>query len=198
MQKLGYIVTKNKVNNLPSYIEVVQTISSVGDLSKPIMYIGLENARKHIDGFNILKKQYINDVFWTFGKREKRSDYENDIEWFYEFCIKKVINDIKYYYINVLIISLSKVKKLINIVNSSESKYIYISNRMIYIYYSNYIMGMSMDILEYCGVNKTKLLRKLHKNKSNIITYGDSFLDSKLKSFIANKKYAAAYFMTMM
>ena len=170
MQKLGYIVTKNKVNNLPSYIEVVQTISSVGDLSKPIMYIGLENARKHIDGFNILKKQYINDVFWTFGKREKRSDYENDIEWFYEFCIKKVINDIKYYYINVLIISLSKVKKLINIVNSSESKYIYISNRMIYIYYSNYIMGMSMDILEYCGVNKTKLLRKLHKNKSNIIT----------------------------
>ena len=80
MGTIGYIVTKNKIENVLSCIKVVSSYRSIEDKSKPILIIGLEEAKKHASSFSILEKQIGENMFWTFGKREKRTDYEKDIE----------------------------------------------------------------------------------------------------------------------
>ena len=95
MEIIGYIVTKNKVNNILPCIKIVSSFSGIEDKTKPILIIGLEEAKKHASSFSILQKQISDNIFWTFGKREKRTDYEKDIESFQEYVLKSVLNTLK-------------------------------------------------------------------------------------------------------
>ena len=138
------------------------------------------------------------DVFWTFGKTERRVDYERDLDKFYDYVLNKSIENIKYYYINILTIKYNKIKKLLNIINSKEKKYIYTSNDMIYIYYNNNILGISLKILKYININIKKIYKILYSNKNNIIYNNDSFLTLKMRKVINNKKYVIPYFISIL
>ena len=76
MEILGYIVSKSKVSDILPYIKVVNSFNLIEDKTKPILIIGLEEAKKRASSFSILEKRLSDNVFWTFGKREKRVDYE--------------------------------------------------------------------------------------------------------------------------
>ena len=198
MKKLGYIVSKRKINNAEDYVGVVDDVSKVEDPTKPIIIIGLEEAKKVSPNFSILNKMLDIDVFWTFGKTERRVDYERDLDKFYDYVLNKSIENIKYYYINILTIKYNKIKKLLNIINSKEKKYIYTSNDMIYIYYNNNILGISLKILKYININIKKIYKILYSNKNNIIYNNDSFLTSKMRKVINNKKYVIPYFISIL
>ena len=101
MKKLGYIVTDRKINNVKDFVEVVNDIS-LTDSTKPVLLVGLENAKKNIENFSILNKKVNDNLFWTFKKTEKRVDFENDINYFYNYIIYNITRNIKYYYINIL------------------------------------------------------------------------------------------------
>ena len=111
--------------------------------------------------------------------------------------LESAIKDIKYYYVNLLTIKLNSVKKLINILNNGDKKYIYISNNIFYVYYNNYILGVSLDITSWLNISKKKILSKLHSNPNNIISYSDAFLSYDIKRIINNKKYVTPYFMSI-
>ena len=66
---LGYIVTKNKLENVLSCIKIVSSYRSIEDKSKPILIIGLEEAKKHASSFSILEKQISENIFWTFEQK---------------------------------------------------------------------------------------------------------------------------------
>lgn len=198
MKKLGYIVSKRKINNAVDFVGVVDDISKVEDPTKPIIIIGLEEAKKVSPNFSILNKMLDIDVFWTFGKTERRVDYERDLDKFYDYVLNKSIENIKYYYINILTIKYNKIKKLLNIINSKEKKYIYTSNDMIYIYYNNNILGISLKILKYININIKKIYKILYSNKNNIIYNNDSFLTLKMRKVINNKKYVIPYFISIL
>lgn len=197
MKKIGYIVSKRKINEQMDFVEVVNDISKIDDPTKPFLVIGYKEAKSLFDDFDILKKQIDDKTFWTFSKTEKRTDHERDIIKFYEYIINNIYNNIKYYYINILKIKYNKFKKLYNILlYSNDKNYIYFSKNMIYIYYNKVnILGISLDILNYLGISREKVLNKLKMNKNNIIYTNDSFLNYKIKSLIINMKYLIPYFM---
>ena len=195
MQILGYIVSKIKIKESVGFVEVVKSFDEIIDPTKPILIVGLNEAKKYTDTFSILNKQLDINVFWTFSKYEKRVDYEKDIIGFYDYILKYNIDNVKYYYLNIITTKLNNVKKLINFVKKNDYKYIYISNDMVYVDMDNNIIGISLNVCEYCGVKKEKILKLLHNNKTNIISYNDYFLDNKIKKIINNKKYVIPYFM---
>lgn len=199
MKKLGYILTKNKVNNIVDFVSVIKDISEIDDTTKPLLIVGLHNAKIYSKNFSILNKKIDNNIFWTFGKTERRVDYEKDLESFYTFVINKNINNLKYYYVNILSIKYNKAKNLLNLVNSKEKKYIYISNNMIYIFNNKtYILGISLKILNYININIKKIYKLLYSNKSNVIYNNDSFLTLKMKKLIENKRYVIPYFISIL
>ncbi len=197
MRIIGYIVTKNKLENVLSCIKVVSSYRSIEDKSKPILIIGLEEAKKHASSFSILEKRLGENLFWTFGKREKRTDYEKDIEKFQEFVLKCALNEIKYFYLNVLTIKYEKIKKLLRIIRNNDLKTFYVDKKMIYMFYNDYILGLSVDIIEYLGLRKRKVLDMLHKNENNKVFYNDFQFNYKIKKIIETKKYITPYFLSL-
>ena len=197
MRTIGYIVTKNKLENVLSCIKIVPSYRSIEDKSKPILIIGLEEAKKHASSFSILEKRLGENLFWTFGKREKRTDYEKDVEKFQEFVLKCALNEIKYFYLNVLTIKYEKIKKLLRIIRNNDLKTFYVDKKMIYTFYNDYILGLSVDIIEYLGVRKRKVLDMLHKNENNKVFYNDFQFNYKIKKIIETKKYITPYFLSL-
>ena len=197
MKTLGYIISKRKIKEKVNFVEVVDNIEKIDDPTKPFIIIGMNEAKKLVDDFNALEKQLDEDVFWTFSKTERRVDYERDLENFYDYILYKNINNIKYYYINILNIKYNKIKKLIIIINSKDKKYIYISKNMIYIYYNNNILGLSIKIIKYINLKIDKIIKKIRNNSNNIIYTNDYFLDERIKNMITNKKYVIPYFMSI-
>ena len=195
MSCLGYIVSDSKIKNLKGFVEQVSDVS-LADLTKPTLFVGVENARKNIEGFSILKKKYGDNIFWTYKKTEKRVDFEDDINYFYNNIIYNISCNINYYYINILKLKYNKIKKLYNILFSSNKKYIYISNNMIYILYKeNIILGISLNLLEYIKIKKDKILDKLYSNKNNVICTDVSQCIKSIKNEIGNNRYVVPYFM---
>ena len=67
---------------------------------------------------------------------------------------------------------------------------------MVYIsYMSNGILGISLTILEYCGIQKAKVMKKLAACRYNHIIEANTKYLYKLEKVLANKKYAVPYFM---
>lgn len=194
---LGYIVTKNKLENVLSCIKIVSSYRSIEDKSKPILIIGLEEAKKHASSFSILEKQLDKNLFWTFGKREKRTDYEKDIEKFQEYVLKCALQDIKYYYLNILTVKYDKIKKLLGIINNSDIKTFYVDKKMIYMFYQDYVLGLSVDILEYLNIKRKKVLDLIRTNENNKIFYNDFQFTYKIKKIIETKKYITPYFLSL-
>ena len=192
---LGYIVTEKKLKNIDGFVEQVDDIS-LADSTKPILIVGWKKAKEHPKYSTILEKQLDEHVYWTFSKSESRSDFEDDLKNFYNIIYNNILNNIKYYYVNIFKLNYNKIKKLINIVNSSNRKTIYISNGFIYIpYETNNILGISLKILEYCGINKDKIIDKIKLNPNNKIVEDDNYKAFKLSKELKNKKYALPYFL---
>lgn len=196
MSKLGYIISDRKISDLRDFVGNVKDISQA-DLTKPILYIGYKNAKK-VKGYkNILEKKIDDKTFWTFKKTESRSDYESDLENFYKYIIINILYNINYYYINIIYIKYNKLKRLYNILfNNTKINYIYISKNMIYFQYENNTYGISLSLLEYCGIKKEKIISRIRMNKNNIIVYDNNEKVHKiLKEIGYENKYAVPYLM---
>ena len=197
MKKLGTIISKRAIKDVVGFVEVVKDIESVSDPTKPILIIGMEEAKKQGKDFSILNRKLDQNTFWTFGKTERRTDHERDIQKFYEYVLNKSIFNIKYYYINIFKLRYNKIKNLINLLLNDNKKFIYINNNIIYIYYNNYILGLSLTMTEYMGINREKIIRKIRSNKNNVVYFHSSFLDGKMKEIGNKKNYILPYFMSL-
>ncbi len=197
MNKLGYIVTDRKISNVKEFVGVVDDIS-LADPTKPVLIVGIDLAKKYIDNFSILDKKVNDNLFWTFKKTENRVDFENDLNYFYDYIIYNIYKNIKYYYINILKLGYNKIKKLYNILFSTNKKYIYISNNVIYLLHNENILGISITILEYLKIDMKKFFRKLYSNENNVICTNASDCVKSIKSEIGNNKYAIPYFMSIL
>ena len=195
MKTLGYIVTDRKLKNIDGFVEQVSDIQ-MADSTKPILIVGWKKAKKNENYTSILEKQLGNNLFWTFSKSESRADFEEDLEKFYNIIYNNILNNINYYYINIFKLKYNIIKKIYNIINSKENKNIYISNGMVYIPHKGNIFGMSLNILEYCGIGIEKIIHRISSNPSNKIIEDNDKIVFKLAKRLGNKKYAVPYFIS--
>jgi len=114
---IGNIVSQvdikvNKLFNLTSDINNI-----IPEL--PTLIIGWEFT-KSIYGENkpsILDKEITESLWWTFTRKERRVDYEEDYKLFIEKCIEYVSNKILYEFLNILTGRKSLIKELIKKLN---------------------------------------------------------------------------------
>ena len=191
MKILGYIVTDRKLKDIDGFVEQVNDIS-LADSTKPILVVGWKNA-KNCDGYtSILEKQLGENIYWTFSKSESRSDFEADLQTFYSI----ILNNINYHYIDIFKLKYNKLKKLYSILFSREDKNIYISNGVVYILHEGSVLGLSLTVLEYCGIKTEKVLQRIKSNPNNNVFEDDNKFLFKLTKRLGNKKYAVPYFIS--
>jgi hypothetical protein len=195
MKPLGYIVTDRKMNDIEGFVEQVKDYTDA-DSTKPILIVGWDNAKLHRGYKSILEKELAPGVFWTFKKSESRSDFEQDLKNFYQYVYNVILDNIDYYYINILSLRYNKLKKLYSIFNSKERKNIYISDNLLYTLYDGKVLGVSLDVLEYCGIKRDKVLSLLSSNPANKIYDNSHKWMIRLCKYLGNKKYAVPYFIS--
>lgn len=196
MQKLGYIVTKGSVREIPNYIGVVSSVDEVEDKTKPILIVGYKNAKNDIKDFSILRKSVNDRLFWTFGKTENHEDYLTDIRNFCQYCVKYAISSVEYTYINVLTISRNTIKKMLQKLYSEDSLCIYIGEGMVYCCKGNKVAGVSLSILSYCGIDYNRVAKIVTRNKKNKVFFSAKGISYELMNTMKNNKYALAYFLS--
>ena len=195
MKTLGYIVTDRKLKDIDGFVEQVNDIS-LADSTKPILVVGWKNA-KNCDGYtSILEKQLGENIYWTFSKSESRSDFEADLQTFYSIIYNNILNNINYNYIDIFKLKYNKLKKLYSILSSREDKNIYISNGVVYILHEGSVLGLSLTVLEYCGIKTEKVLQRIKSNPNNNVFEDDNKFVFKLTKRLGNKKYAVPYFIS--
>lgn len=171
MQKsIANIITNANKVDFDYKFNKCKTLEEI-DTSLPTLIIGLENAKKYIKDFNILKKEYIEqNLWWTFKKTEKRAIYDIDIVNFNNMVIDFLVKDVKYSLIDIVNLDKTKKYKVIKYLLSNEDKLLYnYFNKFLFIYSSEHkiVWGISLTTLRYCGIDTNKLLGKIYKNKNN-------------------------------
>ena len=108
---------------------------------------------------NILNWSIEKNIYWTYGKREKRNKYEENIDKFKRLAITNFIKTVIYKYYNLLTISNSDKNYLLNLLNRDNGSFIYLNNDMVYILDNeNVVIGFSLRDMDYIGKERKKIL----------------------------------------
>lgn len=191
MNYIGNIITKSKIDNSLFYVtdDFEHRIKNL-----PTLIIGWERTKKLFPKLDILNWQIENDVFWTFGKRERNYQYENDIERFKDYSLKKITENIEYKFFNVLIESKENKKYFFNLLKKNE-KNLFLYNGMLYIYLKDYkkIYGVLLKDIDYEGGSSISFLKKINiKKTTNWINQKD-ILNNDLFFMFKNTLYMIPY-----
>lgn len=188
MKKLGNIVSDAKMvidNKLFNHYTSIKDV----DNDLPTLIIGLKKAQENIKSFSILQKQY-NNIWWTFAKRERRKEYNDDLQNFKIYVVKRFLKNIRYEYVEFTCYSLQKTKKFIQYIYGKDKKICFLTrdSKFMFIYSPKYqcVWGLSLTLCDYIGIDKHKVINKVRSNKNNQFIYGINSLDSEIKAFIKN------------
>ena len=99
MRKIGNIITDSKCED-NGLFNVVRTIDNALP-GIPTLIVGWQKAKSIYPKLDILDWHIKDDVYWTFGKRERNWYYEDNIRRFKENCLDFMGGEIKYAFFNI-------------------------------------------------------------------------------------------------
>ena len=182
----GNILTTEDINI--EYFNKVEDLSSIkNDL--PTLIIGWEETKRIIgeDKVSILHKSINDSLYWTFNQKERKVDFEIDIINFKNICLTQIENKIKYVYVDVLHNSKRKIKKILRKILDLKTTLTYINNKnMLYIFGDNLVFGIDLNICEFIGIKKNKILNKV--NGISDVTLHQNEIFNICKDLIGNNR----------
>lgn len=193
MRKIGNIITNSKFEDN----ELFNVVQRVDDalLGIPTLIVGWENAKSLYSGLDILDCHIKDNVYWTFGKRERNWCYEDNVIKFRKLCLDYIIQDIKYVFFNLLTATKEEKQRLIALIEDPRyKKYVYFRNNMAYIYIEGkkMIYGISLRDIEYADKKCEKFTGMLRGiNTVTIVKPDKESFD--LRELIQTKPYIVSY-----
>ena len=201
----GYIVSETKYNGLPNDIIKVVENESECTLDVPKLIIGLSKAKEYAQSkgfeFDILEHMFPDGNMWTFKKTEKREIYEENIIEFKNYIIKSISRNINYYYINIYNLKYKDIKRLYNILFNNKFNrninYIFIDKEMMYYCLeNNNVIGISLGLIKYMGIDREKIISKIKSGKNNSIVFSSNKKLWQLKDWFNGMEYIIPSLLT--
>lgn len=201
----GYIVSETKYNGLSNDIIQVVKNESECTLDVPKLIIGLSKAKEYAQSkgfeFDILDHMFPDGNMWTFKKTEKREIYEENIIEFKNYIIKSISKNINYYYINIYNLKYKDIKRLYNILFNNKFNrninYIFIDKEMMYYCLeNNNVIGISLGLMKYMGIDREKVISKIKSGKNNSIVFSSNKKLWQLKDWFNGMEYIIPLLLT--
>lgn len=189
MKFIANILTNKKFDNCEFYNIVSKKEDLIDNI--PTLVIGWEFTKALYPNANITTWEIDDKTYWTFGNRERRQRYEENLKKFMDLALNKLVKSINYKYINV-----SKESKygeetaLEFLLNNFIDINIYINNDMVYVSGKKGVVvyGFSLRDYEYLGYDKKNIFKKIYESNVNIIKASD--IESwELKTGLSNRNY---------
>lgn len=183
---LGNILTEDKLKES----KLFNYISSLADIDEriPTLIIGWDFSKRLFSDrkLNILDKNIDKNISWTFTKRERRIDFEKDLNIFTKNTLKIAEKQVKYEYVNILTLTYNNTKKLLENLTYGEVSYIYIhKNSFVYSYTNGGVIGIDLNMIDYINIDRKKIYKVLFSNGNKVI-FSDEFLTRDIRENIEN------------
>ena len=187
---IGNIVTKSKIEvenfNICKDLECI-------DETLPTIIVGWKFTKELLgNDISILHKTINKKLFWTFDSKERKSEFEIDLENFKDNCFNIYGENIPYVYLDLLYNSKKINYRVIKKILSLKNPVTYFSeNNMVYIYGDNILFGIDLNVIEYFDNKKEKIIEKI--KKINSTTLVDHTIFNKCKDLIYKLKNKNRY-----
>lgn len=178
----GRIITRSKRIEANELIDVTSDITSI-DPSIPTLVVGKQLAVEMFgaDKVKVLNKNIDKNISWTFLKTERRSDFEKDISNFKNDVIRRITKSVKYYYVDVITSSAYKMMRFVRMLADGRSKTVFIRNNNMYIYVDKWVFGVSLDDIEYIGIDRNKVFSFIKRLRNVRFVYDNKNWSIELK-----------------
>ena len=191
MKFLGNVITDGKFDNTVLYNVIKTNKGIIKDI--PTLIIGYNKTKTLCNKFSMLDWKIEDNVYWTYGRRERGEKYFEDIERFKNLCFKNMLDTVDYKLFNVLIETKESKKDFFNFLKNESPKTIFINDDMVYVYYDNkHVTGFSLRDIDYIGGNRKKVLSKVLSSTNNVINNKEIF-DKEFIQRLKNKPYIVPY-----
>lgn len=193
MNYLANIYTKSKLDIEP-FFNVVDDENKLID-GIPTLIIGWDSVKSLYGDINILDKKVKDNIYWTFGKRERRNVMEVDVQKFKKKAMSIVSNNVKYKFFNILTAKNDKKKSFYALLKDTRRKTIFSFNNMLYIYIdgTDTVVSISLRDVDYIGGDVKKIFSTLYNNKFVKVANDNDLKDTNAKLFFKDNIYLIPY-----
>lgn len=187
---IGNIVTDSKIEY--ENFKIYRNLEDIND-DLPTLIIGWGKVKELFgDTISILHKKISNKVFWTFNPKEKKSEYEIDLEDFISYCYNFFGENIPYIYLDILYGKKNVNSRIIRKILTLENPVTYFSpNGMVYIYGENLIFGVDLNIIDLFEGKREKIEKTIKDLTNNTLVDYEIF--NKCKDLIYKIKNKNRY-----
>lgn len=178
----GRIITRSKRIEANELIDVTSDITSI-DPSIPTLVVGKQLAVEMFgaDKVKVLNKNIDKNISWTFLKTERRIDFEKDISNFKNDVMRRITKSVKYYYVDVITSSAYKMMRFVRMLADGSPKTVFVRNNNMYIYVDKWVFGLSLDDIEYVGINRDKVFSFIKRLRNVRFVYDNKNWSIELK-----------------
>ena len=193
MNYLANIYTKSKIDIEP-FFNVVDDENKLID-GIPTLIIGWDSVKSLYGDINILDKKVKDNIYWTFGKRERRNVMEIDVQKFKKKAMSIMSNNVKYKFFNILTAKNDKKKSFYLLLKDTRYKTIFSFNNMLYIYIdgTDTVVSISLRDVDYIGGDVKKIFSTLYNNKFVKVANDNELKDTNAKLFFKDNIYLIPY-----
>lgn len=167
MGRVGNIYTVNKFDEGLFYNVVTDMNDVIIDV--PTLIIGWQNVKKLYPNADILNWKISDNIYWTFGKRENRSRYDQDLIKFKDICFKHLVETEEYVFVDMVTANRTEKLNVLSFIKDTEkSKCAVHFQEMLYITerFSHKTYGISLRDIDFIGKKSKDILNIVKYNKS--------------------------------
>lgn len=192
MKYICNIVTKSKID-YSKFFKVTSNFSSI-DTSIPTLIIGWSLVKDLYPNQSILENKITDNIYWTFSKREKRYKYEDDLNKFIKLVLNHIEIKSNYIFYNYILSSYQRKNSFLDYIKNRPCS-IYYNSRFLYIYVisDGVTIGISLNDLNYIGIEPQFFIKKISSNPETIICSNLQCIDQDSYFLIKDNTKIIAY-----
>ena len=199
MKYIGNILTDDRLESMELFNVTPEREALIDGI--PTLIIGWERTKKEYPDASIIEWKVSDNVYWTYGKYEKRDKYEENLKKFNDIAISNLIESVLYVFYDILFYPEEKFESFLNLMKDGSKKTVYVSSNMMYVFMEKIspltVIGLSIRDCDYLGLgNKKKLFSVLYSSENvNILKNGDE-ISREMRYKLKNRSYLTPYLLS--
>ena len=194
MKYIANILTDEPFNEGELYNVVRDKDKLVPDI--PTLIVGWERTKAEYPDASIIEWKVADNVYWTYGKYERRDKYEVNIKKFQDQAFKKFVESLEYVFYDVLLTQPERFEAFLSSIGAATKKTIYITGDMMYLYYdgTNKIVGISLRDCDYLDETvKKRIFSVIYNSKSVNLLKNNDEISREIRYKAKGRTYILPY-----
>jgi hypothetical protein len=194
MKYIANILTDEPFSEAELYNVVQDRDSLISDI--PTLIVGWEKTKELYPDASIIEWKVDENVYWTYGKYERRDKYEVNVNKFQDLAFKKYVDSVNYVFYDVILEGEERFTKFIELLLCNVQKTVYITGDMMYIYidYTKKVVGVSLRDCDYLGETyKKRIFSAIYNNPSVILLKNNDAISKEIRFKTRGRAYILPY-----